>query len=50
MGSVVTLWGKANNGAIISIDEVAAKAQTLGYELMCSVTQRVPFVIEDLDL
>lgn len=50
MGSVVTLWGKATNGAIISIDEVAAKAQTLGYELMCSVTQRVPFVIEDLDL
>ena len=32
-----------------SFDEVAAKAQTLGYELMCSVTQRVPFVIEDQD-
>jgi alanine racemase len=47
IGSVVTLWGKAQNGAIISIDEVAAKAHTLGYELMCSVTQRVPFVIDD---
>lgn len=47
IGSVVTLWGKAHNGAIISIDEVASKAHTLGYELMCSVTQRVPFVIDD---
>lgn len=47
IGSVVTLWGKAQNGALISIDEVAAKAHTLGYELMCSVTQRVPFVIDD---
>lgn len=47
IGSVVTLWGKAQNGSIISIDEVAAKAHTLGYELMCSVTQRVPFVIDD---
>lgn len=46
IGSWVTLWGKASNGAIVSIDEVAAKAQTLGYELMCSVTQRVPFVID----
>lgn len=41
-GSVVTLWGVAANGAVLSIDEVAAQAQTVGYELMCGLAQRVP--------
>jgi alanine racemase len=41
-GSVVTLWGTAANGAVLSIDEVAASAQTVGYELMCGLAQRVP--------
>ena len=41
-GSVATLWGKAANGAVLSIDEVAASAHTVGYELMCALAQRVP--------
>ena len=41
-GSVVTLWGTAANGAVLPIDEVAACAQTVGYELMCGLAHRVP--------
>lgn len=41
-GSDVTLWGRATNGAVLPIDEVAASAGTLGYELMCALAQRVP--------
>jgi alanine racemase len=41
-GSWVTLWGKAPNGAVLSIDEVAHCAQTVGYELMCGLAARVP--------
>jgi alanine racemase len=41
-GSEVTLWGKAANGAVLPIDEVAASAGTLSYELMCALAQRVP--------
>ena len=36
VGSVVTLWG-----AELPIDEVAAAAGTIGYELMCAITPRV---------
>ncbi|WP_417284726.1 alanine racemase [Comamonas sp.] len=46
LGSEVTLWGRASNGAVLPIDEVAAAAGTLGYELMCAVAPRVPKVIE----
>jgi alanine racemase len=42
VGSVATLWGVAANGAVLSIDEVAHKAGTVGYELMCGLAQRVP--------
>jgi alanine racemase len=45
-GSTVTLWGRADNGAVVSIDEVAARAGTLAYELMCALAQRVPVVVE----
>ena len=45
-GSEVTLWGRAGNGAILAIDEVAASGQTLGYELMCALAPRVPVVVE----
>jgi alanine racemase len=45
MGSEVTLWGCAANGAVLSIDEVAAQAGTVGYELMCGLAQRVPVVV-----
>lgn len=41
-GSEVTLWGSASNGAIVPIDEVAACAGTVGYELMCALMPRVP--------
>jgi alanine racemase len=47
VGSRVTLWGKADNGAVLSIDEVAQAAGTVGYELMCALAQRVPVVVED---
>jgi alanine racemase len=46
MGSEVTLWGRASNGTELSIDEVAAKAGTVGYELMCALAQRVAVCIE----
>jgi alanine racemase len=44
-GSEVTLWGRAANGTVLSIDEVAATAGTVGYELMCALAQRVPVVV-----
>jgi alanine racemase len=43
VGSAVTLWGTAADGAILPIDEVAQSAGTIAYELMCAVAQRVPF-------
>ena len=46
MGAEVTLWGNASNGAVLSIDEVAQAAGTVGYELMCAVAPRVPFAVE----
>ena len=46
-GSTVTLWGRAANGALLSIDEVAVQAGTVGYELMCALAPRVPVVVED---
>jgi alanine racemase len=47
MGSEVTLWGRAANGAVLGIDEVAQAAGTLGYELMCALAQRVPVQVAD---
>ena len=47
MGSEVTLWGRASNGAVLGIDDVAQAAGTLGYELMCALAQRVPVVAEE---
>ena len=32
----------AANGAVLSIDEVARAAGTVGYELMCALAARVP--------
>jgi alanine racemase len=42
VGSVATLWGRADDGTVLSIDEVAEAAGTLGYELMCARAPRVP--------
>ncbi|PKH26883.1 alanine racemase [Enterobacterales bacterium CwR94] len=40
IGSRVELWGEG-----VKIDEVAQSAGTVGYELMCAVTARVPFKV-----
>ena len=42
IGSSVVLWGRADNGALLSIDEIAQAAGTVGYELMCARAPRVP--------
>jgi alanine racemase len=47
VGSDVTLWGRAANGVVLSIDEVAQSAGTVGYELMCALAPRVPVVVAD---
>lgn len=38
VGSIVELWGEQ-----VPVDEVAQAAGTIGYELLCAVTARVPF-------
>ena len=48
-GSEVTLWGRASaeqGGALLSIDEVAQAAGTVGYELMCAVAPRVSVITD----
>jgi len=42
VGSPVELWGDA-----VPIDEVAASAATIGYELMCALAPRVAVRVED---
>jgi len=41
-GDEVELWG----GGLVDIDEVAAAAGTIGYELMCALAPRVPLRID----
>jgi alanine racemase len=38
IGDSVVLWGEA-----LPVEEIASQAGTIGYELLCQVTQRVPF-------
>ena len=45
-GSRVTLWGCAADGERLPIDEVAAAAGTVGYELMCALAPRVPVSVQ----
>ena len=40
IGSPVVLWGEG-----LPVDEVATAAGTVGYELLCAVAPRVPFVV-----
>ena len=42
-GDVVTIFG-TDGSETITADEVAAKAQTIGYELVCGIAPRVPRV------
>ena len=46
VGSEVTLWGQASTGEVLCIDEVAAAAGTVGYELMCALAPRVPVSVD----
>jgi alanine racemase len=46
IGSEVTLWGRSSGGGLLPIDEVAQAAGTVGYELMCAVSLRVPFAVD----
>ena len=46
IGSDVTLWGRSSGGAVLSIDEIALAAGTVGYELMCALAPRVPVVVD----
>ena len=47
VGSEVILWGVSSHGTVLSIDEVAKGSGTLGYELMCGITARVPIRIQE---
>ena len=47
VGAEVVLWGKSPfTGALLPVDEVAAAAGTIAYELLCAVAQRVPFSVD----
>ena len=43
VGSPVVLWGEG-----LPVDDVAYMAGTVGYELLCAVTPRVPFVVSNV--
>ena len=45
VGRDVTLWGHGPQSAVLAIDEIAQAAGSVGYELMCAVAPRVPFVV-----
>jgi alanine racemase len=45
VGSEVVLWGRASSGTVLSIDDVAGAAGTVGYELMCARAPRVPVTV-----
>ncbi|MBA4254873.1 MAG: alanine racemase [Polaromonas sp.] len=42
-GAEVVLWGQSQHGAVLTVDEVAHAAGTIGYELLCAVAARVNF-------
>ena len=43
VGSPVVLWGQG-----LPVDDVANAASTVGYELLCAVAPRVPFVVTNV--
>ena len=45
IGAEVVLWGVSATGAALPVDEVAAAAGTISYELLCAVAARVPFAL-----
>ncbi|MFG6177107.1 alanine racemase [Halomonas sp. THAF12] len=42
IGSEVVLWGRAGNGEVLSVDEVARHCDTISYTLLTGVLPRVP--------
>ena len=46
IGSEAILWGRASNGVVLPIDEIARAGSTVAYELMCALAQRVPVVVD----
>jgi alanine racemase len=44
VGSPVVLWGEG-----LPVDEVARAASTVGYELLCAVAPRVPFIVSNIE-
>lgn len=42
VGEIVTAWGADEGGVLLPIEEVAAKAGTISYELLCGVAPRIP--------
>jgi alanine racemase len=40
IGDPVALWGEG-----LPVDEIAAQAGTISYELLCHVTERIPRVV-----
>jgi alanine racemase len=46
IGTEITLWGRSAGGPTLGIDEVAASAGTVGYELMCALAARVPVAVD----
>ncbi|WNK20892.1 alanine racemase [Halomonas piscis] len=42
IGSEVVLWGRAANGAVLPVDEVARHCDTISYTLLTGVLPRVP--------
>nr|WP_298250469.1 alanine racemase [uncultured Halomonas sp.] len=42
IGSEVVLWGRASNGQVLSVDEVARHCDTISYTLLTGVLPRVP--------
>lgn len=44
VGSTVTLWGKG-----LPVEDVAAAAGTIGYELLCALSPRVPVIEQEID-
>ena len=42
VGDIATLWGETAGGQLLSVDDAAVASNTIGYELLCRVTPRVP--------
>jgi alanine racemase len=47
VGDEVVLWGRSHTGHVLPVDEVAAAAGTIAYELLCAVAARVRVGVGD---